>query len=466
MANALEVFRLGAVGARNGAKLRLEVVVSNPANPVTINYPTFYASSETTQVVQENGFHCINFWKNGPGVRHGQWAWLQTDPFTLLLTTPNVYPQGYPPVGWHSSITDAHATRNAVLLARDRSTNLQTDLQADWDNYEITGTTSAPSGANQVYRECDEFTLSFITQAASGPAIWHRVNTTAEIPPLQMLPRKARDAAYGETGDYENRTYSFAQEKRHIISPTMAAGTLTDASDASVGSYAGSVLGWTDWIFNPVIDNTETGWKVKSGTTQYASVRPFSGFSCILLNASELPPVAYSVSRTARHARAYVRDGTLRLGFAENVGYPWADVDTGKVVTSVAIDYSRAGRADKLRVCVCESGSVKVYETTTEDGVLALAITVGTGTHGAIAQRPDGILHTYRLDSGTVYARAYDAQGNAIYAEQTTNLTGLDNAEIDAHYSVRTGGEAVIGMVYLVSGTVTYKTSEDGISFS
>ena len=72
----------------------------------------------------------------------------------------------------------------------------------------------------------------------------------------------------------------------------------------------------------------------------------------------------------------------------------------------------------------------------------------------------------HRLDSGTVYTRDYDAQKNALYAEQTTNLTGLDDAEIDARYSVQPDGKAVIGLLHFVSSSIVFKISEDGINFS
>jgi hypothetical protein len=179
-----------------------------------------------------------------------------------------------------------------------------------------------------------------------------------------------------------------------------------------------------------------------------------------------LKALGYAVSRTMRHARGFAVGGAFHLGFAENVGYAWSDVDTGKTVTSAQLDYAHAGRSDVLRVCLCELGTIYVYEANKETGALALSITVGSGSHGASAGRPDGIVHTYRLLSGTVYTRAYDAQGNALYTEQTTNLTGLDDVEIDAHYSVGQDGQALIGMLYTVGGAITYKTSPDGINFS
>jgi hypothetical protein len=130
------------------------------------------------------------------------------------------------------------------------------------------------------------------------------------------------------------------------------------------------------------------------------------------------------------------------------------------------MDYVRASQLNTLRVCVCESGMVKVYKTNKEDGTLTLAITVGTGTHGAIVERPDGVLYTFRLNSGTVYMRPYDAVGNALFAEQTTNLTGLDNAEIDSRYSVGSDQISRIGLLYKIGGVLTFKTSKDGITFS
>lgn len=178
-------------------------------------------------------------------------------------------------------------------------------------------------------------------------------------------------------------------------------------------------------------------------------------------------PTAYAVSRDSRHARGYVRDGSLRLGFSANAAFAWSEVDTGKTdITSLALDYQQSGSTSYLRVFVVESGTGKVYNATSEDGTLTLAITIGTADHVAGVERPDGILYTFRLDAGTVYVRAYDAAGNALFTEQTTNLTGLDDAEIDARYSVGPDQKSRIGLFHIVGGSAIFKTSSDGITFS
>jgi len=178
-------------------------------------------------------------------------------------------------------------------------------------------------------------------------------------------------------------------------------------------------------------------------------------------------PLAYAVSRDSRHARGYVRAGTLRLGFSANASFGWSEVDTTKTdITSLSMDYVRASQSNTLRICVVEAGTAKVYSTDKEDGTLTLAITIGTASHAAVVERPDGLLMTFRLSAGTVYMRAYDADGNALFAEQTTNLTGLDNAEIDARFSVGPTQNVRIGILHIVGGSAIFKTSADGITFS
>jgi hypothetical protein len=179
------------------------------------------------------------------------------------------------------------------------------------------------------------------------------------------------------------------------------------------------------------------------------------------------PPLAYDVSRSLRHARAYVRDGTLRIGYSENEVFAWSELDTGKTdVESVSIQYAKQGTKNVLYVTTVEAGTAYVYRAEDEDGVLTLAITIGTADHATTCIRADGLIFTYRLNAGTVYVRAYDSELNALFAEQTTNLTGVDDAEIDARDSVGAGGLVRIGLLHLVGGSAVCKTSEDGITFS
>jgi hypothetical protein len=178
-------------------------------------------------------------------------------------------------------------------------------------------------------------------------------------------------------------------------------------------------------------------------------------------------PTAYNVSRDMRHTRGYVRDGTLRIGFSANLVPAFTEVDTGLTdVESLTMQYVRQGEINTVYVCVVSAGTGYVYTVDNEGGTVTLAITIGTADHAAARMGPDGILRTYRLDGGTVYVRAYDALLNALYTEQTTNLTGLDDAEIDADYSIETGGLIRIGLMHFVGGSAVLKFSNDGITFS
>jgi hypothetical protein len=178
-------------------------------------------------------------------------------------------------------------------------------------------------------------------------------------------------------------------------------------------------------------------------------------------------PNGYAVSRDSRHARAYMRDGTLRLGFSQNNAVAFTEVDTGITdVESVALAWTWQGKNAVLYVTTAESGTVKAYRLDNEAGGLTLAITIGSGTHGCTDIGADGVIRTYRLDSGTVYVRAYDAELNPLYAEQTTNLTGLDDAEIDVRHSVAPDGKQRVGLLHFVGGSIVLKFSADGISFS
>ena len=123
-------------------------------------------------------------------------------------------------------------------------------------------------------------------------------------------------------------------------------------------------------------------------------------------------------------------------------------------------------RLDYLWLCTVESGTVKIRTTLDDGATTPLALTIGTGTHGALCWSKNGILYVYRLHSGTVYGRSYDSGLNALEAEWTTNLTGIDDASIAARVSVSNGRISRIGIQYTVGGDLMFSTSNNGKVFS
>ena len=281
MADPELVFALCLLAGRTASYLEYDFVVSDASHAYHVKYPKFYRSSDDATIIPENGHHQDLIWPDGPGVRYGQWAWLETDPFTVLLSPPNVYPIGFPPLGWKSSSLDAICWKNEVLLAQDRATALQSGLQAIYDNYELIGTDTAPSGANQVYREGDTFTLSFLIPGSYAGRL-AMVNSYREVPPLCQAPYRKRDAAMQPTGTLAQVAYSYVSEPRRIVAPSTV-----DEFPPIGGAWTGpsSIVapsGWTIREENHAVDNTETGFKMRALGVDYATVRPWHGFFCNL----------------------------------------------------------------------------------------------------------------------------------------------------------------------------------------
>lgn len=169
----------------------------------------------------------------------------------------------------------------------------------------------------------------------------------------------------------------------------------------------------------------------------------------------------YDVSRSWRHARGYERAGKAWLGFKSNEAGTWTEVNTGVDAAGVSISYPAGGSDDRLRVLIENAGSLSLYYAT-EDGTLTMAFSLGSGTYGDIAFTGNNVMYGIRLSGGTVYVKAFDAQGNLLGSEKTSNLTGLDDAPIAAETSVGSGGESRLHVLYTIGGSLTVKTSIDG----
>jgi hypothetical protein len=94
-----------------------------------------------------------------------------------------------------------------------------------------------------------------------------------------------------------------------------------------------------------------------------------------------------------------------------------------------------------------------------------MATNLGSGSQGDHCWHVNNLHHCYRMDGGTVYVRRFDLEGNEIGSEQTTNLTGLDDAPIQIEPSVDGDGNARIVALVMSSGDVHTYVSTDSINF-
>jgi len=174
----------------------------------------------------------------------------------------------------------------------------------------------------------------------------------------------------------------------------------------------------------------------------------------------------YAISRNRRHARAYLRSGTLRLGFTDNPApFVWTEVDTTLAATGARLDYSTWGEDGRLWLAYDVAGTGYLGYCTNEDGTVTVALTIGSGKT-ALCWTPNRMLFTFRQSGGTIYGRSYDAALNALEAEWATNLTGIDDEAIAARAITGPTGLMQIGIQYTLGGSALFATSTDGKTFS
>jgi hypothetical protein len=135
-------------------------------------------------------------------------------------------------------------------------------------------------------------------------------------------------------------------------------------------------------------------------------------------------------------------------------------------ITFARIAYSRGLEQDALFLLTCESGSLILRKTSDEGASTTTMATIGTGDYGALIWTPNNLLWIFRLESGTIYARALDAALNTVYAEAATDITGADNVAFDAQWSVDSTNKVRLGILYTVGGVLTFKTSFDGFTYT
>jgi hypothetical protein len=161
-----------------------------------------------------------------------------------------------------------------------------------------------------------------------------------------------------------------------------------------------------------------------------------------------------------------VTDGYLFFGFSSNPNpITFSEIESSQAATMARVDYQRTGTANQLHVAYVNGGTA-YFGTVDEEGTITMALTIGAGTQTAICWTQNGVLYTFRLNSGTIYGRAYSTALTAQEAEWTTNLTGVDNKPIAARASVDQDGKARIGIQYTIGSVLTFASSSDGKTFA
>jgi len=244
-------------------------------------------------------------------MRWGHHLWLDVDP-THLRELPDIYPIGTTPFGWKTSALDALCWKRVYVQGVDRSTNLATEIRSLYDNLELIGTFTNPSNNNQVYRECDDSSIGFMTTPGRAGTI-HLVNSCAEYPPLASWPTRGRDSNWQPTGDYCQVAWSLIQGPRYYVSNARPL-ELKNGSDVWTSGATGVPSGWNITTHNREVTNSEgDGFKVRWGGVNKATASPYWGYfaSTAVDAASSTGGVWNGQTKEGQYLNAYVSNGDV-----------------------------------------------------------------------------------------------------------------------------------------------------------
>ncbi len=441
------------LAGRTAAKLRYEITVTNPAVTCFINYPEFYISASDGIVIPETGYVQDLIFPNGPGLRIGNWDWYDSG----LLSTPILYSHGF----YKSSVLDWLTTKRVLFESRAYNDALSTEINSLYDATE--GQTNA---------DLDLHTYFFLAPTGKvGRGIL--VNALGEVPPLAQLPRFARNT----TTFVEDSALGFAQESwsysvgpRYHTNPRVPYEVFnSDFSELWTEPSAYSVAGWSVNKHDHAVDNNE-------GATFWAYIdmqlvamhSPWHGYFSNCKFTSTVTQVTYDVSVAQRHYRAYLRDGVIFFGTADNQVALWLDVDTGFSADAVSIKVWSHSTGQRVYMWYSNGGTVYQRYSDTEGESWSVSTTIGTGTKPFGEVTKNGVKYVYFVTGSGPYdisGRILDAADNFLEATFVA-IAGVDDYQGGVDESTKSNGEWRIIIKCTQGGSIVQYTSTDGKVFA
>lgn len=459
------IHALSLLRGRGASKLRFELTLS-ASSACTLDYPTFLPSASNGTVVHETSQAASLIWPSGPGVRFGQWnVWDDTVEPQELRDEPVVREPGEGP----STVLDAMAWRNLVLEGVGLSTNLTADLQALYDSREFAVLENAADG-----------TLSLLlTGDHSGRLLY--VNSLREIPPLNSLPRLARSDTddWMEAGaTYVQKSYSACQEYMRYVSAVEVFHVEQPGSPRTRWTAAAGASP-TDWAItehNHAVDNNEgaTFFGVLDAPApegDFAYLSPWHGYHAVIsAPAAATGPPAYDVSRALRHSRAYIQDpDDLVFGVANNLlPKGWNDRVLGDAVEEVAIRYDPGDKRNGLMVLEHAANNISmftIYDELWEELSPGFIIVSGASIAHPRLEIAEDRRHFLAWRDGSNIKMQIRNGLEALIQSTFTVISGVDSDSFSIREYVTARGEWRLGILYVVSGDITYAESSDGINF-
>lgn len=459
-------WRYGA--SRSAAKLVFLIDPATPTGTVNLSYPVWYRSGQTPYTIAENGSQQAVLWANDAMVRLGQRIW--RDPATGNVRQTPVASDGpgsaYGGGGYKPSALDALCDSRELWQAKDRLDGLETEIVSLWDSVERGGASSGSA----LWLQADERTWAWQHPATGLPIPTACLGTGwREVPPLATLPRRMRDSALLETGDWVQASYDWCTEPRYVATPAGLPLALkaSDSAGDLLADVSGAPAGWVVRSHRMPVDNTESGYGLYSAGVRIATVRPWWGWTASPKVFAASGRSVYAVSRPLEHLWL-ADDGAVRKrSVTPNAGLPLIPPAQTVTLAAPTGGWSLAWHRRSALLAVSDGSVVDLYRSDDQGGSWSTVTTIGTGKHPAVVAAKTGRVHVYYVRSGAVYVRIGDPALGAWTAERATGISGLDDAPIDAAESVGPGGQWRIVLVgTLTGGALGQWATSDGVAFS
>lgn len=452
-------FQLGL--GRNWKALRFYVTPTNPANPVTLDWPEFEFPVDEPKLVWETGKDACMVWADGPGIRWG----------AITAYVPGF---GFfdPPLtsglGTANTIIDAKVFGHR-LIEGTGGASIETTITGELGD--IVDSLEGPASISVV----DKFSLAFMLPMDEVGA-WDRAfrialcNSFAEVPPLCCFPvRKRGTDDWLADGSYWAGVYDWAQLPRAVICAGDEVPVIENSSGVAQSSpLAGLPAGWVGCSYSPLINNTEMNWRVRVGARRLASVRPWHGWYLLPGDAGGRAAtwMSYDVSDSRRHVLAWANaSNAVSLSCSANL--PSLEFADNLIGVTATAGCARWVTGRELVLWTVESGTVYQRTSPDEGGTVSVATSIGSGTQVTGVVTPQRVRYIYRRTSaGAVVVQARDSEDNVLKSDTTVVASGVDNAAIDCEYRPLGSGLFEIVLWTIEGGTLMERYSNDGIVFS
>jgi hypothetical protein len=205
-------------------------------------------------------------------------------------------------------------------------------------------------------------------------------------------------------------------------------------------------------------------WPTHDMATPLRTDRRVSFIGARLLGRS----IAYDVSDSQRHLRAYFDGKRLVVGRTGNDLPEWDDTYSAVDGEAVAIAIDKRSRAQELLLLVATETDLRLYTSKSEGRSLTLATTIATGSFKspAIAISRPGFRCLYWLAGTVLKGQIRDAANNIVRATFDA-ITGVDeDGGAAVGESVVHGGQLRMVLIVTVDGALVQYTSADGVAWS